>query len=405
MFFKLFNWLAKRVPYVFSVIVVTATWSLFVAAYGAIYIAQGADFSSTGTGPLFVFVLAIAVAAAILLKLVENGLFRIFGRPALERRESRVINDWVSAGRLRRPIGTDDLLGLHRAVKKIHNKLLFRDIQLTFFVIFAVVGAEALKGSVENALVIAQGGLIALVVFVVGSAFFHEMLIAPLRKEIKILLAARGKKFEEPAFLSFKTKIWFFIVVLFLGLFTISSLFVRNISLTIIVFLAFSFFIFYLLSELILKTIYKNFEEVKESAKKLEKGEKTAFFTGGLDREIIDLSESLNKTAETLHKNKKELEEAKKVLEVKVAARTRELEELNRNLGERVKKKTAELRERVEELEKFQKLTVGRELEMVELKKELRAERKKAEKLEKELAAARRRQRSKIARSAGRAPI
>ena len=40
-------------------------------------------------------------------------------------------------------------------------------------------------------------------------------------------------------------------------------------------------------------------------------------------------------------------------------------------LEEKVKEKTKELRGRVEDLEKFHRLTVGRELKMVELKKEI----------------------------------
>ncbi|MBL7150168.1 MAG: hypothetical protein ISS84_00860 [Candidatus Pacebacteria bacterium] len=68
----------------------------------------------------------------------------------------------------------------------------------------------------------------------------------------------------------------------------------------------------------------------------------------------------------------KELEEARTILEIKVKARTRELEELARRLDEKVKEKTKELQERVEELEKFQRLTVGRELKMIELKKEIK---------------------------------
>jgi len=67
-----------------------------------------------------------------------------------------------------------------------------------------------------------------------------------------------------------------------------------------------------------------------------------------------------------------ELAEAKATLEVKVEARTRELKELAEGLDEKVKEKTKELQERIGELEKFQKLTVGRELKMVELKKEIK---------------------------------
>ena len=72
------------------------------------------------------------------------------------------------------------------------------------------------------------------------------------------------------------------------------------------------------------------------------------------------------------------LEESKKVLEIKVAARTRELRELAERREEIIRERTKEIQERVEELEKFHRLAVGRELKMIELKKEI-------EKLKKEL--------------------
>jgi len=67
-----------------------------------------------------------------------------------------------------------------------------------------------------------------------------------------------------------------------------------------------------------------------------------------------------------------ELEEAKTVLEIKVKARTGELEELSQSLEKKVKVRTKELQEKINQLEKFHKLTVGRELKMVELKKEIK---------------------------------
>jgi len=73
-----------------------------------------------------------------------------------------------------------------------------------------------------------------------------------------------------------------------------------------------------------------------------------------------------------------EIEAEKSVLEVRVRARTKELEQLAANLDQQVKERTKELQERVKELERFQKLALGRELKMIELKKEI-------EKLKKEL--------------------
>lgn len=87
--------------------------------------------------------------------------------------------------------------------------------------------------------------------------------------------------------------------------------------------------------------------------------------------EIGELVTTFNKMAEDLKKSQAALEEAKAVLEIKVRARTKELKELTESLEEQVKKRTKELQERIEELERFRRLTVGRELKMIELKKEI----------------------------------
>ena len=72
-----------------------------------------------------------------------------------------------------------------------------------------------------------------------------------------------------------------------------------------------------------------------------------------------------------LAKEKEKVEEARAILEIKVQARTKELRELAESLETKVKERTKELQEKVEELERFYKLAVGRELKMVELKKEI----------------------------------
>jgi methyl-accepting chemotaxis protein len=86
--------------------------------------------------------------------------------------------------------------------------------------------------------------------------------------------------------------------------------------------------------------------------------------------EIGDLAKEFNFMVDRLKLAQEALQEDKKVLEIKVKARTNELEELNTGLDEKVKERTRELQERVEELERFHRLTVGRELKMLELKKE-----------------------------------
>lgn len=66
------------------------------------------------------------------------------------------------------------------------------------------------------------------------------------------------------------------------------------------------------------------------------------------------------------------MEESKKVQGIQVKAKTRQLKEQAETLGEENIEKTRALRERLKELEKFHRLTVGRELKMIMLKKEVK---------------------------------
>jgi len=87
---------------------------------------------------------------------------------------------------------------------------------------------------------------------------------------------------------------------------------------------------------------------------------------------VVLITNSLQKYYYRLLEAYDKAEESRAVLEIKVAARTKELKELAESLDKKVKERTKELQERLIELERFQRLTVGRELKMVELKKEIK---------------------------------
>ena len=95
---------------------------------------------------------------------------------------------------------------------------------------------------------------------------------------------------------------------------------------------------------------------------------------------ISFVARSLQNNFLELLEAQEETEEARLTLEVKISARTRELKELADGLENKVEERTQELRNKIGELEKFNKLAVGRELKMVELKEELRALRKELKK-------------------------
>lgn len=98
---------------------------------------------------------------------------------------------------------------------------------------------------------------------------------------------------------------------------------------------------------------------------------KLNYFWGLLNKVNLQLRKLNAELEERVKKRTKELEKAKGALEVEVKARTKQLSEAAEDLEEQVKQRTKELQGKIEEMEKFQKLVVGRELKMIELKKEI----------------------------------
>ncbi len=164
-------------------------------------------------------------------------------------------------------------------------------------------------------------------------------------------------------------------------------------------------FIIFSLSFLMQLTVVNPVKELREGMKEVGEGKLNFRIKTKRKDEFGDLISGFNQMAselqtsyqqlkeiqkgleEKIRARTQELEEAKLALEIKVRARTQELRNLAATLEERVKERTKalqesqeELQKKVEELEKFHQLAVGRELKMLEMKREI-------EKLEKELKA------------------
>lgn len=105
----------------------------------------------------------------------------------------------------------------------------------------------------------------------------------------------------------------------------------------------------------------------------------------GETKEAISLvtNDELLEVIAYLKQMHEELENAKASLEIKIKARTKELEEITEKQEEIIQERVREVQKRAEELERFQRLAVGRELKMVELKKEIKVLEERLNKFEK----------------------
>lgn len=124
--------------------------------------------------------------------------------------------------------------------------------------------------------------------------------------------------------------------------------------------------------------LLRNLESIGEVAKKITEHDLTARATITSNDEIGKIAEMFNAMIDSIEKSESELKKAQTelksaniTLEKRVKERTAELEKIRTSLEKAAAERTVELQQKVEELEKFKKLTVGRELKMVELKKEI----------------------------------
>lgn len=146
-----------------------------------------------------------------------------------------------------------------------------------------------------------------------------------------------------------------------------ASILASNLILITLVTLIFIFIVSIFFSQLIVNPIKK----LQGGVEIIRRGKLAYRVDIRTNDEIEELGKAFNRMAEELSRYHSALEESKIVLQIKVKARTRELEELTKSLEGKVKARTGELEKKLSQLEKFHKLTVGRELKMMELKKEM----------------------------------
>ncbi len=372
MFLKLFNWLLKKkLPYFFSLIFLGTIIAVLAGTLGGVLVLSFPGFKGTMLGNVFIITMAITMILAVLFSWLEAGFLRIFGIKWEAYKEYKIINDNLIGGHFSPGISSKTLLECFDAIKKINSLLINRTLFYTVVVIVFVAFSEFLvNGFSENILIIVLAGLISLFALLIFATFLYDLLTQSARKECKMLLFQRNISFNEYHSLNLDLK-FKLLTLLVLILFFIILGFTRPLNLSILFFPLVGLIMVGFGVNLVSSSINVVFDEIRHSARNLVRGG-DIFFSGSQDKEMIDLSESLNTSALESKRVNNALEEERSVLEIKVKSRTKELEDLTNMLEKEVQARTKKLQEKINELEKFQKLTIGREMKMVELKEEIK---------------------------------
>lgn len=373
-------------PYSVRVLFSISGWGFFCAAFGYFLILSQADFEATGTKTIFMITFPLYFAIVGLLGNIENGILRLFGIKR-EKKELRVLNDNIKNKHIPSNLSAKILKDIfYSLVERSRN---WSKVEYGGIVLFLTLLTEWLtSGATINLFIIFISGLISIFLLAMFSTFFAEHFVYPTLMECRALLAKRGIAVKESytEFNSIRSKFTFALLIPIMVVLVISG-FIGSPDLGIVIFTLIGLGMAIVISRVIFFSIYQAFLGIRNFARELPKGHKVLFSTGSLDREIVDLSESLNSAANEVYTARNELEKIKAALEEEVKQRTKELEELNKSLEGKVKERTKELRERtkelrerVNELEEFHEVTVGRELKMMELKNQIEELKKKNKK-------------------------
>lgn len=327
-----------KIPYTFNFLFPIIGWSILCGAFSYFLIIILADFNNEIARKSFVLMFPVYVIFFSLLSILKHG-----GMGFLAEENINLINKNISSKGLCSSVSTED-------IKKIFNSLVIvcKKISVDVFIagtsiLFLTILTSLINSaSLFDVFIIFIGGSIAIFFSAFFAKFFCQKSMFFAIKECRKILIERGENFNDVSLSGIKSKFYFlFILPFFTAL--IVLIFAPSFDINAALMSLTGILMVFIIDRTLLSCLNGSLKEINHFTKELPAGERTFFVTGSLDKEIVNLSEALNRASEQVYFSKRELEKSKE-----------------------------EMEKRVEELEKFFKLTINRELKMLELKKELK---------------------------------
>ncbi len=328
-------------------------WAFLCGLFGFFFILAHADFESPDVEKIFIFLWLYYLLCAELFRVLFNGGARLL-RLNIEQKNARIINTYIVNKHINPSLTNEQLEKLFYVLKKEPITNLVNSIIYGGAVVFFTAFTMGILGTSRfNVIVIIVGGIISLAILALFSVFSVEaFFIGDLLRECRRKLKERGiKPKEEIELFSLGNRFNYFIFLLFLiTIITLSFVPRSRLSLFLLALSFLTFIMTVVISRMLFSSIYSVFQEIKKFTARLPREKNAEYFTGSSYKEVLDLAEYLNRSAREISFAREQEIKAKK-----------------------------ELQEKVNELNKWFKLTVGRELKMMELKKEIERLKKEAE--------------------------
>ncbi|MFA6251817.1 MAG: hypothetical protein WCX74_00195 [Candidatus Paceibacterota bacterium] len=336
-----------KIPYRFRLILPILGWAIICFIFNLAVVFNTIPLSPKMKG-MFLLISLIFLSISFIITLLSLFSVKPFSA------NSKALDTNIKNGKLVSGISTAEVVEVLHILCDYPRKC-FKNAFLTGAAYFIVVmiWQSIFLPEQFNFFVLAMIETITISLLMGFSLFWPQFQSFDIIKQCRNILILKDLKMAKTYSSSIRTKI-LFVIFYFLNvimLYILSTLCEAQAG-NIIFFSGIVMIIF--ISVILLFYLDNSLKGFIESIKKVSKEGLTIFSTGSLDEEFVDLSNNLNEISIQLYSSKQEAITSKK-----------------------------EMEKRVEELEKFFELTVGREEKMVELKKENAELRKKLEKSKK----------------------
>ena len=328
-----------KVPYTLSLLFPIVGWSILCSIFAYFLIITIANFEDPAAERAFLVMTPIYVVMFSIW-----ALLRYSGAGFLTDNNIKLINKNVTTKGIIPSLSTEEIKDTFNALAFVCKGSAINVLASGLSVMVLVILTEWFNlASNFEMLIIICGGAVALFFSCAFAAFFCQQSMFPAIKECRRILMERDDKIDKMEYPGIGGKFFF---LFFLPFFTILTvlLAVRPFNFNVAIICLISLGMTFVIDRVLLVYLTSTLKELETFAVELPKGgERAVFITGSLDREVVNLSQSLNEASEKMYGSKSELEKSQE-----------------------------EMAKRVNELEKFFELTVNREVKMVELKKELK---------------------------------